>query len=559
MSTQEEIRVVAYKYAVKNAFEHEGKSQIGAVVGKVKALFPEVDLKEVAPLIAKTVGEVNKMHKDSLTSEYSKFTAEGWELKHVEKEKTLPDLEWMKDGMKLITRVAPNPSGVMHFGHARPGVITDEYVKKYGGKLILRFDDTDPKVKTPMEGAEAEFKRDFDWLGIQFHEHNRSSDRLERYYEVLEKLLTDGMAYVCNCESEDWRKLIWDKKACPCREKKPAEQLAQWKKMLAHEIKEEEAVVRIKTDLHNPDPSERDWWAAKVVDNIDHTNPNVKNKHVWPSYNLACAVDDHDMNVNLIIRGQEHLTNADKQKFLFDHFGWTVPHNYFNGKISKLGDMVLSKSKIKVLMEKQGLTRDDDPRLATIKAFRRRGFDPRAIRKIILDSGLSLKEVKISAEAIAAANKIFIGEVNSYPFFEEAVPLEVYNVSSGEGECYGEVVKFDSGLAKVFVDKKELLRYKNKNDAPVRFKKAFNAKITEAGEFGGKAMFVSYMKTENPVLSWVDELTDVEILMGDGTTKRGFSSTSLLTAKGIVHFDGIGYANIEGKDSGTIKCVYSYE
>lgn len=210
-------------------------------------------------------------------------------------------------------------------------------------------------------------------------------------------------------------------------------------------------------------------------------------------------------------------------------------------------------------MEKQGLTRDDDPRLATIKAFRRRGFDARAIRKIILDCGLSLKEVKISADAIAAANKLFIGEVNSYPFFEEAVPLEVYNVTSGEGDCYGETVKFDNGIAKLFVDKKELLKYKNKLNTPMRLKKAFNATITEVSEYGGKAMFVSYSKTENQVLSWVNELVDVEITMSDGTIKRGFSSTSLLEAKGIIHFDGIGYANIEGKEDGKITAVFAYE
>jgi len=565
MDNREEIKQVAYKYAIKNAYEHDGKAQSGAVIGKAKALFPEADLKEVAPLVAQIVTQVNKMHKDMLNAEYSKFSAEGWELKHIEKEKTLPELEWVTPGVKLVTRVAPNPSGVMHFGHARPGVLTDEYVKKYGGKLILRFDDTDPKVKTPMEGAEAEFKRDFDWLGIKFHEINRSSDRLNRYYEILEKLLSDGMAYVCSCESEEWRKLIWDKKACPCREKKPSEQLTLWKKMLAHEIKEEEAVVRIKTDLNNPDPSERDWWAAKVVDEINHTNPNVKNKHVWPSYNLACAVDDHDMGINLIIRGQEHLTNADKQKFLFDHFNWTVPHNYFNGKISKLGDMVLSKSKIKVLMDKQGLTRDDDPRLATIKAFRRRGFVPGAIRKIILECGLSLKEVKLSADAIAAANKLFVGEVNSYPFFEEAVPIEVYNLVSGEGDCYGEKVEFENGITKLFIDKKEVVKYKNnltkqaKNEIVLRFKKAFNAKITEITDFDAKARFISYAKTENPVISWIDELIDVEITMNDGTIKRGFSSPSLLNAKGIVHFDGLGYANIEAKENGKIEAIYSYE
>lgn len=87
----EEIKQAAYKYAVKNAYEHEGKAQVGAVVGKAKALFPDADLKEVAPIIAQVVAQVNKMHKDMLNSEYSKFNAEGWELKHVEKEKTLPN------------------------------------------------------------------------------------------------------------------------------------------------------------------------------------------------------------------------------------------------------------------------------------------------------------------------------------------------------------------------------------------------------------------------------------------------------------------------------------
>jgi glutamyl-tRNA synthetase len=555
----EGIKQIAYKYAIKNAYEYEGKAQPGAVIGKVKALFPEADLKKIAPEVAKIVAQINKMKKEEISKEYAEFEKQGWELKHTEKEKTLQEMDWVKPAMKIITRVAPNPSGVMHFGHARPAVLTDEYAKRYNAKYILRFDDTDPKTKTPMEGAEAEFKHDFAWLGIKFDETCRSSDRLERYYEVLEKLLADGTAYICNCESEKWRKLIWAKKACSCRGKKPGEQLTLWKKMLSHEIKEEQAVVRIKTDLKNPDPSERDWWAAKVVDEINHTNPQVKGKHVWPSYNLACAVDDHDMGINLVIRGQEHLTNGDKQKFIFDHFGWEFPHCYYNGKVSKLGDMVLSKSKIKVLMEKQGLTRDDDPRLATIKAFRRRGFVPQAIRKIILDCGLSLKEVKIPMEMIAAANKQFIGEVNDYPFFEEAAQIEVYNAAPGEGDCYGEKVSFEAGIAKLFVDKKELLKYKGKKDSIVRFKKAFNAKINEAGEYEGKATFISYSKTDYPILNWATELVDVEVLMSDGKTKRGFSCPTLLEAKGMVRLEGLGYANIEAKENGVIKLVYAYE
>jgi len=555
----EEITKTAHKYAVKNAFEHDGEAQIGAVVGKVKALFPKADLKKVMPMISKAVAEVNKMKKDALALEYKKFESTGWELKHVEKEKTLPELEWLKKGEKIITRVAPNPSGAMHFGHARPAVLTDEYVKKYGGKCILRFDDTDPKVKVPIEGIEKEFMRDFEWLGIKFDEVANASDRLQRYYEIIEELVKKGNAYVCFCESEKWRELIWKSKECPCRKKDAKAQLIEWKKMLAHEIKEEQAVVRLKTDLKNKDPSTRDYWLAKVVDEVNHPNAKVRGMHVWPSYNLASAVDDHDMEINFVIRGQEHVGNEEKQKALFEIFKWKYPHTEYFGKISKIGDMTLSKSKIKEMMGKEGIERYDDPRMATIMSFRRRGFTPGAIRKVIVDCGVSLKEVKISLDAFAAANKAILGEAKEYPFFEETVKMDIFNLASGEGDCYGEKIRFDDGVMEFFVDKKELLKYSKKKGTMVRFKKAFNARIDEANEFSGKATFVSYSKTDNPIISWVNELIDVEILMSDGVVKRGFSSTSLLEANGVIHFEGMGYANVEAKKDGIVKCVYSYE
>jgi len=329
--------------------------------------------------------------------------------------------------------------------------------------------------------------------------------------------------------------------------------------MLKHEIKEGEAVVRMKTNLQDPDPSTRDWWIAKVVDEVNHTNKKVLNHHVWPSYNLASAIDDHDMGINFIIRGQEHVSNGEKQKELYKLLGWDdFPHTYYFGKISKLGDMTLSKSKMKLIMDSIGTERYDDPRMATIMAFRRRGFLPQTIRKIIVDCGVSMKEVKITLENFASANKQFLGEVDEYPFFEEVIEIEINNMVEGEGESSGENIKFKGGIEKLLVNKKELLKYKGK-EILVRFKKGFNAKIIETSEFSGKANFVSYTKTEHPVISWTKESSDVEILMNDGTTKKGFSSNSLQKSNGVVRFEGIGYANIESKENGIIKCVFAHE
>jgi glutamyl-tRNA synthetase len=251
------------------------------------------------------------------------------------------------------------------------------------------------------------------------------------------------------------------------------------------------------------------------------------------------------------------MTNGDKQKVLYEHFGWEYPHCYYHGKISKLGDMTLSKSKMKLIMEQLGVERYDDPRMATIKAFKRRGFTPEAIRKVILDCGLSLKEVKITTDMFAAANKIFLGEKNEYPFFEEPIQMEINNLTSGEAENYGEEIKFGGGIAKFFVNKKEIV--KQKKGSMVRFKKAFNAKVEEISEYNARAMFVSYMKSDYPIISWIKDTIDAEIILNDGTIRLGVTSKNILKENGVVRIEGIGYANIEEKTKDKIKLIFAHE
>jgi glutamyl-tRNA synthetase len=551
----EEMRNVAFKYAVKNAFEHGGNAQAGAVIGKIKALFPDANMKDIGVLASEIVSEVNALDESRIKEHYEMFDEEGWELKQVEKEKTLPELSWLKEGEEIITRVAPNPSGAMHFGHARPAILSDEYVRKYGGKLFVRFDDTDPKIKKPIEGIEKEFLNEFKWLDINVSATTNASNNLKRYYQVIEELLKKGNAYVCFCESEAWRKKVWNSEACPCREKNAKEQLKEFKKMLKHEIKEGEAVVRIKTDLFDKDSSTRDWWIAKVVDEVEHPNKNASKEHVWPSYNLASAIDDHDMKINYIMRGQEHRQNEAKQRYLYDYFGWTYPHTDYFGKISKVGDMILSKSKIKDLMEKEGLERDDDPRLATLKSFRRRGFLPIAIRKVIFELGLNISEAKIGIENFAAINKAELGEVKSLPFIEEGINLEINNVSEGEIDQYGEKIILRNPICKFIVDKNEVKKFKVGD--VIRLKNAFNFKIESKSEYDISGQFITYEKSKKPTINWVFESADAKVLMSDGKYKLGISSSNLKNEKGIVNLIGIGNANIENKND-LVELVFSY-
>ncbi|MBN2127067.1 MAG: glutamate--tRNA ligase, partial [Candidatus Diapherotrites archaeon] len=430
-----EVKENAFRYGVKNAFLHEGKADIGAIIGKLKALDKELNIKNVMPEVIETVKEINALPFSEIEKKFHEFEG-SYELKVQEKKEGLPELDWAEKE-PVVTRYAPNPNGPFHLGNARAAIVSYEYARKYNGKFILRFDDTDPKVKKSMSNAEEIFNRDLNWLGIKVDETFFASDRIEIYYEHMKKIIDLDKAYVCTCDSEEWRKLITEKTACPCRELDKKEQRKRFDKMLSHEFKEGQAVLRIKTDLNHVDPSIRDWWAAKIVDWPNH--PRVKQKYIlWPSYNFASAIDDHLLGVTLIIRGQEHEQNMTKQKYLYEFFGWVYPHAVHFGRI-KLGEMVLSTSKISKGIEEGLYTGWDDVRLGTICALRKRGFEPEALKHAILDLGINTNDATIEMNKLADLNKKIIEpKAKRATFIANPVQLEVNYCKEKEIEKYGQ-------------------------------------------------------------------------------------------------------------------------
>jgi len=124
--------------------------------------------------------------------------------------------------------------------------------------------------------------------------------------------------------------------------------------MLSGELKEGEAVVRVKTETTHPNPAVRDWPAFRMIDPEKYPHPRVGSKYrVWPLYNFSAAVDDHLMGVNHIIRGKEHLTNAVKQTFLYKHMGWSYPEAIEYGRLKMIG-FKLSKSEMVKELEEDG-------------------------------------------------------------------------------------------------------------------------------------------------------------------------------------------------------------
>lgn len=429
--TNNDIIDLAKKFAAHNAFLHEGTAQSGSVIGKVLAEYPELKprIKEIIPLINQGIAEVNSWTHEK----QQKYILENYpylfETKKVEeKPKTLPPLKNIEKWSNIKTRFAPNPDGALHLGSAEPIIFCDEYAKMYNGKFILRFEDTSAEIKPPIPEMYDAILVDIDWLGVNVDEIYIQSDRIEIYYKYAEKLLSDGNAYVCDCEVDKFRKLYMEKEACPCRVLSPDEQIRRWNMMLNGVYKKGEAVVRMKTDLQDPNPAVRDWPALRIS---EAWHPRQGNKYrVWPLYNFSCGLDDHLMGVSHIIRGKEHDVNTTRQRWLQKHLEWKYPEIINVGRLG-LEAGILSKSKIRAGIEEGTYSGWDDPRLGTLQALRKRGIQPKTIRNTMIHVGPKPVNVLISWDNFAAENrKLIEHRCNRYSFIQNPVKLTINNVNN---------------------------------------------------------------------------------------------------------------------------------
>ena len=211
------------KYALQNAVFFKGKANPKAVVGKVLGEVPELRPRsaEVMEVAARVVDEVNSMSPEDQKRALESINPSMLVKEKKERNYELPDLEGVEG--KVVMRIAPGPSGPLHIGHTRASVLNDEYVRRYGGELVLRFEDTNPERIEP--DAYDMIIEDLDWLGIGIGRTFYQSDRFEIYYDYTRKLLEMGKAYVCTCNGDHWRELKEHGQACPCHDLPVEEQL----------------------------------------------------------------------------------------------------------------------------------------------------------------------------------------------------------------------------------------------------------------------------------------------------------------------------------------------
>ena len=553
-----ELEAVIRKYALQNAFMFSGKASLGAVIGKVMAEDPEMraKAKEVSAKAKSIVEEVNRMTPEAQKKALEEVAPDLMVKIAKPREAGLPDLKNVEGEVRM--RMAPNPSGPLHLGHSRMAILNDEYVKRYGGICYNRFEDTDPARIDPS-GYDS-IPADFEWLGVRIDKTIIQSERFEIYYDIARKLLEMGKAYICTCDLEHWRELKNKKQPCPHREQGLEEQMLRWDKMFDGSYKPEEASLVVKTDLAHPNPAIRDFVGLRI-DDTPHPRAGTKYR-VYPLMNLAVAVDDHLLDLTHVLRGKDHLNNTYRQEYLFDYFGWKKPEYIHYGRVS-IADAQLSTSKMGNGIREGLYSGWDDPQLGTLGAMRRRGIRPEAIRRYWVETGIKEVDIEFSWKTLYSFNRDIVDDTaNRFFFVSDPVRFTIMGAPDLVGRAPVHPEHPERGIRDLMVRTGHSL-FISRDDLPsgpgmLRLKDLCNVDYADGTmRFAGNEL--SVLKDGVQIIHWVPEdALEAEVLMTDGTAKKGLAERGLATAKGkVVQFERFAFVRVE-EVSPTIRCVFAH-
>ena len=566
-----EMQEKIFYFAIQNSLQYDGKGQLSSVMGKIMGSYPELRkyAKEIRNIIQEDVQTANNIASNEGLSKLKEIlenkAPDLLEKKIKEKRKGLPELK-VNPEKNPIFRFAPNPNGPLSFGHSRGIVINCEYAKKYNGKWILRFDDTDTVRKPPLKEAYDLIQQEVEWLtGKKADKVVIASDRIETYYRYAEELISQGGAYVCTLSAEEFRVFRKEKTNSPDRNRTPEDNLKLWKKMLNGEFSPGEAVLRVKTDMKLPNPALRDWPALRIQDTQKNPHPReeINSKYqVWPLLDFQSGIEDHLQGVTHIIRGKDLMDSTRKQTLLYEHFGWEYPETLYWGrvKIHEFGGF--STSGMRKSIDEGEFSGWDDSRLPTLASMRRRGFSPKALQNFWIELALTQKDISASMETIHAHNVKIIDNTSKRLFFVKNpikltltekilnIPQEFKTRIHPENDSMGSRKwDFKKGEITIYIEKEDLeLAYINSNK--IRLKDFADIEIDNC-----QASIISFNPSEKlPIIHWVERENSAEALLETVINNNlklihgRLESSIKIEIGSVVQLERIGYAKLEDKN-----------
>lgn len=554
--------------ALQNAIKFKGVCNPKALIGGVLKSHPEAKshMNELMQLIDHIANEVNQLNVDAQSVALKELESLLVQ-KESSKKEGLRDLPGAEHG-KVVMRFAPSPSGPLHIGHSYPFLLNYLYAKKYDGKFILRIEDTNPD-NIDLD-AYTYIPEDANWLthnGVS--EVLIQSDRLEIYYKYAAELFDKGHLYVCTCDPEEFRGLIVQSQACPCRGLSIDEQKSRWMKMFT-EYKQGDCVVRVKTDINHKNPAMRDFPVFRINEN---EHPRVGRKYkVWPLMNFSVFVDDVELGMTHVIRGKDHTDNAKRQEYLYQFLNKTPPHALFGGKINFEGFEV-SCSKTRKKIQEGIFSGWDDVQIPFIRVLKRRGYQPETFQEYVTEVGLTKNDKTVSMDEfykhLNFLNKQHVDKIANRLFFvADPILITIDGAPTLEVELDLHPDSHKGG--RKFVTKHSFfisqldLEHISEGDV-FRLIDLISVKRQEDSFLYHSRTYDEFKAAEGTLLiHWLnesDDLVDVNVLMPDGSTVVGLCEPRISEfEKGVIlQFERFGFVRIDSFENNVIICCFLHQ
>ena len=302
---------------------------------------------------------------------------------------------------KIHTRFPPEPNGYLHIGHAKSICLNFGLAKLYGGKCNLRFDDTNP-TKEDVEYVDS-IKQDVKWLGFDWEDRLFfASSYFDTFYEVALKLIKEGLAYVCDLSAEEMRQyrgtLNAPGKQSPYRNRSVEENLDLFSHMKAGEFPDGSHTLRAKIDMASPNINMRDPVLYRIAHAHHHKTGDAW--CIYPMYDFAHPLEDAIEGITHSICTMEFEDHRPLYDWVVAHSGLPAKPRQIEFARLSMTNTVMSKRKLRALVEEGLVDGWDDPRMPTISGLRRRGVTPEAIRDFCEKIGVSKAISKVDSSLL---------------------------------------------------------------------------------------------------------------------------------------------------------------
>ncbi|MFI5413221.1 MAG: glutamate--tRNA ligase [Candidatus Lutacidiplasmatales archaeon] len=554
-----EVEVRARRAALENALAHDGAAQAGPIVARLLATDASLraEANAVRALVSGILADIRGLPTAELVDRLATLGGAQAERPKVARDEApdFPELLGAVKG-KVVLRMAPFPSGVLHIGNSRMLFVNQLYRERYDGKLLLVFDDT---IGSADKRIETEFfdliQGDCAIAGVRPDAVYYKSDRVATFYPWARRVIEKGGAYVCRCPQELLGRNRVAGLACPERSQSIPETLDEWEKMLANVYGPGEAVLRLRTDMADPDPAFRDRVLLRISD-IDH--PRVGQKYrIWPMLEFSWAVDDIELGVTHVLRGKDLVMEDKMQRYIWDLLGIQGPP-FLHWGILRVREAKVAKSKAYKEVKSGLYDGFADPRTWSLRSLVRRGISMDALRQFILSFGMSLADIEVPAETLYSENRKRIDATTVRRAFVPdpvRVDVEGYPFDLARTTLPNHPDRPELGSRSVtagpsfFLPRRDLSAHLG---GEVRLKDLVNVHLEPDFTDAGGRMRATFTSRENrklPRLQWVgaEGAVPVDLLGLEGEHSSGLGESALSSAGpgDIVQFERVGFVRVD--------------